>query len=99
MARYSNIDLNWKEGTTANSDAAILALGGVRGGEQSITTLGLNWYLNNNLRFMFDYEMVDVDKLGNPVAQPLGNPAPCGTAACQAGQKLNIFGTRASFAF
>jgi phosphate-selective porin OprO/OprP len=99
LARYSTIDLNWNEGTTLQSDTTVAGLGGVRGGEQTITTIGLNWYLNPNLRMMFDYEMVSVDKLGNPVAQPLGSPPPCGTAACQAGQDLNIFATRASFAF
>ena len=63
----------------------------------------MNWYLNNNFRLMFDYEMVSVDKLGGAVQQP-GQAAaaavcPGATPSCQAGQDLNIFSTRASFAF
>ena len=42
---------------------------GVRGGEQSIWTVGLNWYLNNTLRMMFDYQNVDVDRLNAAGAQ------------------------------
>jgi phosphate-selective porin OprO/OprP len=43
--RYSTIDLN---------DRLALA-NGVAGGRQTIYTLALNWYVNGNVRFMFDY--------------------------------------------
>jgi len=33
---------------------------GIVGGEQDIWTLGLNWYPNNNVRFMLNYNNVDV---------------------------------------
>jgi phosphate-selective porin OprO/OprP len=42
---------------------AVSTTGGVRGGEQEIHTLGLNWYVNNNIRFMLNYLHVDVDRL------------------------------------
>lgn len=45
-ARYSHIDLN---------DASI------RGGEQDDITLGLNWYLNQNTKFMLNYIRADID--------------------------------------
>ena len=58
-ARYSVLDLNFNEG---NAGAATPA-GGVRGGEQAILNIGLNWYLNNNLKLMTEYSMVDIDRL------------------------------------
>lgn len=45
LARYSTINLN---DTTA----------GIKGGEQKITTLGLNWYVNANVRLMTNYSFV-----------------------------------------
>jgi phosphate-selective porin OprO/OprP len=39
-ARYSRLDLN---------------NGGIRGGKEDGLTLGLNWYLNTNLKIQFDY--------------------------------------------
>ncbi|MEJ0023880.1 MAG: porin [Alphaproteobacteria bacterium] len=39
-ARYSNLDLNDHEGVSGSAVPA----GGIRGGEQDITTVGLNWY-------------------------------------------------------
>ena len=55
-ARYSQADLN---------DAGA----GIAGGEQDIITVGLNWYVNNNLRFMLNYLNVDVENRGG-VANP-----------------------------
>lgn len=46
-ARYSVLDLN---------DATVL------GGKETNYTFGLNWYPNNNLRFMLNYIHADVDK-------------------------------------
>ncbi|ABS61671.1 phosphate-selective porin O and P [Parvibaculum lavamentivorans DS-1] len=50
-ARYSHANLN---------DTSI----GLNGGEQDIITVGLNWYANNNLRFMLNYLDVDVEDRG-----------------------------------
>ncbi|MBX3482327.1 porin [Phenylobacterium sp.] len=61
-ARYSDLDLNYREGAPGTTPAA--AVGAVRGGEQKIYTLGLNWYLNPAMRLMFDYQHVDIDRLG-----------------------------------
>jgi phosphate-selective porin OprO/OprP len=50
--RISMIDLN-DQLATAN---------GVAGGRQTIYTAGLNWYVNNNVRFMFNYLHGDITK-------------------------------------
>ena len=45
-ARFSRIDLN---------------SGGVRGGRQDNITVGLNWYLNANMRWMVNYVLADIE--------------------------------------
>ena len=77
-ARYSKNDFN------ALTDDP-LAANRVFGGEQNILTLGANWYLNRNLRWMFDYLIVDVDRQ-NAQGQ-------------QAGQDFSAFVNRLQFAF
>lgn len=57
-ARYSVLDLNFREGLAGAPTPA----GGVRGGEQKIITIGANWYLNPAMRLMLDYQHVDIDR-------------------------------------
>jgi phosphate-selective porin OprO/OprP len=64
-ARYSDTDLNWRSGAFGVAKTAE----GIRGGEQKITTVGVNWYLNPDIRFMLDYQHVDVDRLNAAGAQ------------------------------
>ncbi len=59
-ARYSMIDLNYREGA-----GGLPVPGAVRGGEQRIGTLGVNWYLNPSMRIMLDYQRVKIDRLGS----------------------------------
>jgi phosphate-selective porin OprO/OprP len=77
-ARYSENDLNAfpVDPVTANR---------VRGGEQKIISGGVNWYLNRNIRWMFDYMDVDVDRLN--------------AADLQAGQDFSVLATRIQFSF
>jgi phosphate-selective porin OprO/OprP len=51
-ARYSIVDLNsnYISGQIAGPSTSAVA-----GGQQQIVTLGLNWYVNSNIRFMLDY--------------------------------------------
>jgi phosphate-selective porin OprO/OprP len=58
-ARYSDVDLNWNAGVPGAATPA----GGIRGGEQKIVTAGLNWYPNNVLRFLFDYQHDEINRL------------------------------------
>ena len=77
-ARYSNNDFDALIGDpdTANR---------VFGGEQNIITLGANWYLNRNLRWMFDYLIVDVDRQNS--------------SGQQVGQDFSAFVNRLQFSF
>jgi phosphate-selective porin OprO and OprP len=80
MGRYSVLDLNWNE-------TALVVDGAIRGGEQSIFSLGLIWYLNNNLRIMTDYQWVDIDRLTNA------------GAGADTGQEFDILQGRVQFKF
>jgi phosphate-selective porin OprO/OprP len=51
-ARYSIVDLNSNYVAGAPTGAGTNA---IAGGEQQIITLGANWYVNNNIRFMLNY--------------------------------------------
>ena len=80
-ARYSVVDLNYREGALASAPV----LGAIRGGEQKIRTLALNWYLNPTLRMMLDYQHVDIDRLN--------------AAGVQIGQTYNAVAARAQLSF
>lgn len=80
-ARYSDLDLNYREGL-AN---AATPFGGVRGGEQKVSSIGVNWYLNPSMRLMLDYLHVDIDRYN--------------ATGLQVGQKYNAIAGRAQFAF
>jgi phosphate-selective porin OprO/OprP len=86
VARYSDTNLNWNPllGATTNT-AGTSNLAGVLGGDEKIIALGINWYLNRNVRLMIDDNIVKVKK---------------GTAAIpnRDGQNLNIVGVRLQFA-
>jgi phosphate-selective porin OprO/OprP len=60
-ARYSDLDLDYQPGLAGAAKPAA----GIRGGDQKIWTVGLNWYPNNAIRFVLDYQHTDVDRLNN----------------------------------
>jgi phosphate-selective porin OprO/OprP len=64
-ARYSVLDLNDNEGSAGSTTPT----GGFRGGEQTISTLGLNWYPNQTVRFLLDFQNVEVERLNGAGAQ------------------------------
>jgi phosphate-selective porin OprO/OprP len=80
VARYSTLDLNWQAGALGTTCVPAAC---IRGGEQKIWSIGLNWYLSNNVRFLLDYMHVDVDKLNR--------------SGAQVGQTFNVVGTRLQF--
>jgi phosphate-selective porin OprO and OprP len=60
--RYSMLDLNDNEGATGLSSTMVAPTDIVRGGEQEIATIGVNWRPNNMLRFMLDYQSIEIDR-------------------------------------
>jgi phosphate-selective porin OprO and OprP len=88
-ARYSDLDLNWNPGAIGQTPAQA-PIGGVRGGEEKIWTLGLNWYLNNNVLMRFNYLIIDVNKLGFVTSGGA-------TTLQQIGQNLNAFALRLQY--
>jgi phosphate-selective porin OprO/OprP len=80
-ARYSVLDLNDHEGVAGSATPA----GGVRGGEQKITTVGLNWYPNSVLRFLLDYQWVRVNRLS--------------ATGADLGEHVDVVSLRSQFAF
>lgn len=97
-ARVSHLDLNFREGLEGTAAVP----GTVRGGEQDIITLGVNWYLNANFKVMMNYLMIDVDRL-NPAGP--GNLTPFGPSpstppnGVQIGQDLDVFALRTQYSF
>ncbi len=98
-ARYSTVDLNdgASGGPTCSGTGLVAAATStcVRGGEQDILTLGVNWYPNRNVRFMFNYLLVDVDRQAYP-NNPVGV---AGGPNAQIGQKYNAFALRSQYSF
>ena len=79
--RYDVLDLNDNAGLAG----AVTPLGGIRGGEQKVTSVGINWYPNTVFKFQLDFQNVDVDRLG-----PTG---------LQIGENAKIYTLRSQFAF
>ena len=82
--RYSDLNLNDHTNDTGSvvtnwtgpSTRTYTYYNTVRGGDQRIATLGLNWYPNNALRFALDYQWIDVSRLQSPAAVTTsGTPA------------------------
>jgi phosphate-selective porin OprO/OprP len=95
--RYSRADLNYQAGLAGLAPPS----GGVRGGEQSITSAGVNWYPNPNLRFLLDVLHVNVDRLNpaNATSTPFG-PAPATPpVGVDIGQDFNAYALRSQYSF
>jgi phosphate-selective porin OprO and OprP len=75
--RVSTMNLNDQLGTT----------NGVAGGQQTIYSAGLNWYVNGNIRLMFDYLHGNIAKQISP------------TNSGNAGARFDAFAMRTRVAF
>jgi phosphate-selective porin OprO and OprP len=61
-ARYSDTDLNWNQ--LFAGDATHQA--GINGGDERIVALGVNWYLNNNVKLQLNDLITNVDRYSAP---------------------------------
>jgi phosphate-selective porin OprO/OprP len=97
-ARFSRMNLNFEEGLAGTAAVP----GSVRGGDQSIVTLGVNWYLNPNFKVMMNYLLIDVDRL-NPAGpgnlQPFGPSPGTPPSGVEIGQDLDVFALRTQYSF
>jgi len=84
-ARYSKLDLNFNEGLVGFNTLA--TAGAIRGGKEEGYTVGINWYPNSAIRFLFDYQHEEVDRIGTT--------APFR----QIGQNVDILTARAQLSF
>jgi len=80
VARYSFTNLDWNRTLTGE---------GIAGGREGIFDIGLNWYLNNEVKLQFHGSSVHVDKQAS-----VGSTS---AATTQVGQNLNIIGIRLQF--
>ncbi len=96
-ARYSVLDLDFNVG--AEGVAPIANNGEIRGGKQAITSVALNWYLNRNMRLMFQYQHVDIDRLSSVALGAATNPTAPSSAYPNIGQEYDAFAIRTQFAF
>lgn len=84
VARFSSIDLNWRQTQTAVTNGTAQRLAGILGGKQDIVDIGLNWYLNRNVRLMTHFSWVSVEK---GIVSNLGRDS----------QDFNVWATRLQF--
>jgi phosphate-selective porin OprO/OprP len=79
--------------STVNLDSHVVpglgqaVTGGVYGGQQTIYTLGLNWFPNDNVRFMLDFYFADINRLDSA------------TGTIQIGQRFEAVALRTQLAF
>jgi phosphate-selective porin OprO/OprP len=92
--RYSQMDLNFRDGV----EGLAIPVGGIRGGEQEIWTFGLNWYVNPNLKLVFDYLRIDVHRL-NPSPTAFGPSPQSPPVGVQIGQDLDAYALRTQYSF
>ncbi len=82
VGRYSHINLS--DRVTRGLASSVTA--GVYGGMQDIYAVGVNWYPNDQLRFMLNYDIINVDRLN-------------AAGTTQVGQRIQAVALRAQAAF
>jgi len=103
-ARYSDLNLNSHTLDSASlitnwtgaSTATYTFFNTVRGGDQRIVTVGLNWYASTAIRFSLDYQWIDVSRLQTPATVTVSSGSPVLPSA-NGGQNLQTIAVRAQF--
>lgn len=103
-ARYSRLDLNDRAEDTASVITGWTGAGSktytyyntVRGGKQKAATIGLNWYPNRAVRFLLDYQWIDIDRLQTPGT--VTTTGISGLPAVLADQKVQMLSLRTQIA-
>jgi phosphate-selective porin OprO and OprP len=95
-ARMSYIDLNNNFNPAAGNGVSVTS-NSVEGGRQTVYGLGLNWYVNSNMRFMFDYLHAVVKKTSGVTTT--GTACTATTCGQQIGADLDELGARMQVAF
>ncbi|MDI7775005.1 porin [Asticcacaulis sp. EMRT-3] len=78
VARYATIDLDYHRNATLTADRVL-------GGQQDVTSLGLDWQLNPDIRFVFEGQSVKVDRIN--------------ASGVQIGQNYHAFAVRTQYGF
>ena len=80
VGRYSHTDLN----SRVTRGVAATVTNGVYGGVQDIYAAGVNWYPDDQLRFMLDYGIINVDRLNAAGTTQVGQRVQSVTLRAQA---------------
>lgn len=81
--RYSDTDLNWRDTFIGSGTQQA----GINGGDERVFAIGLNWYLNNNVKLQLNDLITSVDRYTSPVH----------VKANRASQDFNTVGVRLQF--
>lgn len=87
--RYADADLDYLQGLAGTPQPKL----GIRGGDERNVSVDLNWYPNSVVKFMLDYEHVNIARL-SPNALLYQTPA-----GAQIGQTYDAIALRSQFAF
>src|ERR1700722_14486480 len=93
--RYSHVNL--KPLFTVGIPVALT--NGAAGGQQNITTVGLNWYVNRNVRFMVNYLHGTIDKFSDAATPAVAGLNPAFPVGTDIGAKFDALAMRTQIAF
>jgi phosphate-selective porin OprO/OprP len=93
--RYSDMDLNHNAGAAGTYQTG----SSIRGGETKDFTAGLNWYINPVVRFMADYQHIQIDRLSPATNATTASTIWFTPEGAQIGQSYDVFSLRTQMAF